>query len=89
MYAISSSGTKNIDSSDIYVIGSGGVVKKYGASPGNTANPLNGTASVFVFKGRGNGHGVGMSQYGAKALAEAGYTYDKILKYYYTGTEIN
>ena len=37
---------------------------------------------------KGYGHGVGMSQYGAQGMAKEGYTYDKILKHYYTGTEI-
>ena len=37
---------------------------------------------------RGYGHGVGMSQYGANGMANAGYTYDKILKYYYKNVEI-
>lgn len=37
---------------------------------------------------KGNGHGVGMSQYGAYAMANDGYTYDQILKYYYTDVEI-
>lgn len=37
---------------------------------------------------KGFGHGVGMSQYGALGMAKEGYTYDKILKYYYQGTEI-
>ena len=37
---------------------------------------------------KGYGHGVGMSQYGALGMAKEGYTYDKILKHYYTGTEI-
>ena len=36
----------------------------------------------------GYGHGVGMSQYGAEGMAEEGYSYVDILKYYYTGTEI-
>lgn len=36
----------------------------------------------------GYGHGVGMSQYGAEALARKGYMYDQIIKYYYTGVEI-
>lgn len=36
----------------------------------------------------GYGHGVGMSQYGAQAMAKEGYTYDKILTYYYQNTEI-
>lgn len=36
----------------------------------------------------GFGHGVGMSQYGANALAKKNQTYKDILKYYYQGTEI-
>lgn len=36
----------------------------------------------------GFGHGIGMSQYGAKAMAEDGCDYIKILKHYYTGVEI-
>lgn len=36
----------------------------------------------------GYGHGVGMSQYGANGMAKEGYTYDQILKHYYTGTQI-
>ena len=37
---------------------------------------------------KGYGHGVGMSQYGAQAMALEGYKYDEILKYYYQGVEI-
>lgn len=44
--------------------------------------------AVFVVSGRGWGHGVGMSQYGAYGQAIAGRTYDQILGHYYTGTEI-
>ena len=36
----------------------------------------------------GYGHGVGMSQYGAKGMAEEGYNYKEILSYYYSGTSI-
>ncbi len=43
---------------------------------------------VFVFSGAGSGHGVGMSQYGAKGMAEKGYTYEEILKHYYTGITV-
>lgn len=42
----------------------------------------------FIFKGRGWGHGVGLCQYGMKALADLGYTAEEILKYYYPGAEI-
>ena len=36
-------------------------------------------------QGNGYGHGVGLCQWGAKEMAEMGYSYDKILKYYYPG----
>lgn len=39
--------------------------------------------NVYVLKGGGYGHGVGMSQNGAKAMADAGYGYEDILKHYY------
>jgi stage II sporulation protein D (peptidoglycan lytic transglycosylase) len=38
------------------------------------------------FSGRGYGHGVGMCQWGAKGMAEAGYTARQILDFYYPGT---
>ena len=38
----------------------------------------------FTFSVKGYGHGVGMSQYGADYLARQGYSYEEILKYYYT-----
>ena len=41
-----------------------------------------------TFSVTGYGHGVGMSQYGANALARQGKTYDEILKWYYTGVEV-
>ena len=41
-----------------------------------------------IVKNKGYGHGVGMSQYGAQGMAKEGYTYDQILKHYYTGVEI-
>ena len=43
---------------------------------------------VIKIFGKGYGHGVGMSQYGAKALAESGFKFDEIIKYYYSGVEI-
>jgi stage II sporulation protein D len=38
--------------------------------------------------GSGFGHGVGMSQYGAKSLASEGYAYSQILLFYYPGTNL-
>ncbi len=37
----------------------------------------------IVFDGKGHGHGVGMSQWGARGMAAQGYTYQQIIKYYY------
>ena len=82
---------------DLYILTAGGesvhvpstvtVVGKdssmvYGASGGSQQG------SMVVFTGRGWGHGAGMSQFGAKDMAEAGFDYVQILKYYYTGIEV-
>ena len=42
-------------------------------------------ADGITITGTGSGHNVGMSQYGAKAMAEAGYSYEDILDFYFTG----
>ncbi|HMF58175.1 MAG TPA: S-layer homology domain-containing protein, partial [Pyrinomonadaceae bacterium] len=42
----------------------------------------------FTFTGRGWGHGVGMCQVGAFGLARIGWSYERILKNYYTGIEL-
>jgi stage II sporulation protein D len=47
---------------------------------------LDGTS--IVMSGGGWGHGVGMSQYGAKGMAEKGILYSKILSTYYVGTDL-
>jgi stage II sporulation protein D len=44
--------------------------------------------SVFTFDGRGWGHGVGMSQYGARGRALAGWSHQRILRHYYRGTRL-
>ena len=47
-----------------------------------------GRVASFVFSGRGWGHGVGMCQVGAYGLAKQGWSYEQILKAYYTGIEV-
>ena len=44
--------------------------------------------TTFTFEGNGFGHGVGLSQIGAKAMALEGKSAEEILKYYYTGVEV-
>lgn len=45
-------------------------------------------ADKVIIYGGGNGHGVGMSQWGAKGMAEAGYNYHDILESFYTDIEL-
>lgn len=45
-------------------------------------------SSVFVIRGHGWGHGVGMAQWGAYGFAKHGKSYDEILAHYYPGTEL-
>ncbi len=44
--------------------------------------------SNYIFSGRGYGHGLGLSQWGAKALADNGYNAEQILSYYYKDVTI-
>jgi len=46
------------------------------------------TTDTYSFDGKGNGHGVGMSQIGAKYRAIAGQNFENILKFYYEGTTL-
>ncbi len=43
---------------------------------------------AYIFEGRGWGHGIGMSQYGAYNRARAGQSYTEILSFYYPGTQL-
>lgn len=43
----------------------------------------------LVFKTKGYGHGVGMSQYGANGMAKEGKNYKEIVTYYYQGVEVD
>ncbi|RJE91025.1 SpoIID/LytB domain-containing protein [Paenibacillus sp. 1011MAR3C5] len=85
--------TKSDSSKQVYVMGADGKSTSYsqdymyvldgdGDIRAATKNP------AFSFNGTGFGHGVGMSQYGALSLAQQGYDYQYILKYYYKGITI-
>lgn len=45
-------------------------------------------SGVYYFAGMGYGHGVGMSQSGAKGMAKEGFTYKEIIEYYYSGCTV-
>lgn len=46
------------------------------------------TPDGVLVKGKGYGHGVGMSQWGANRMAAAGHTYLEILNHYYPGSRL-
>lgn len=63
------------------------------AALGNTVIPsvffeLELVENEAVFSGRGNGHGVGLCQWGAKEMAQRGYDFKSILSHYYPGTDL-
>ncbi|MBE6952835.1 MAG: SpoIID/LytB domain-containing protein [Ruminococcaceae bacterium] len=51
-----------------------------------SATPASG--DEFFFEGKGWGHSLGLSQLGSRGMANAGWTYDQIIKYYFTGVQI-
>jgi stage II sporulation protein D len=58
---------------------------KRGSVPPDNNPP---SASGFVFTGRGWGHGVGLSQWGAKTMADNGANCESILAHYFRGTKV-
>ncbi|MGG6313580.1 SpoIID/LytB domain-containing protein [Paenibacillus macerans] len=64
--------------------GSGDMVVMGGDRTARVIEPSN----RFVFVGHGNGHGLGLSQWGAKGMADAGYDYRQILQHYYQNVTI-
>ena len=53
-----------------------------------TGVPAARAATVLYIRGGGDGHGIGMSQYGAYGYALHGFTYQEILAHYYQGTSL-
>lgn len=83
VYAIGGDGSTRKLTGNPYVITSEGTqflpAPDGGASTGEV---------VYTIQSRGWGHSVGMSQWGAYAMAQQGHTFDEILKFYYPGIEI-
>ncbi len=54
----------------------------------STAFDSKNNGKSITFLGRGWGHGVGLCQYGAQAMAEKGFQWTAILKHYYPKIEL-
>ena len=55
----------------------------------NMAGTVTVSGSSYTFSGRGWGHQLGMSQYGANAMAKQGFTYDEIIEFYFPGVHVD
>ena len=89
-YAVGADGnTIQLPTSNVYAITGDETVSAIGtpavSSESSSDGKING---VFTLSGTGWGHNVGMSQWGAYAMAERGLTYRDIIHFYYTGVEI-
>lgn len=94
-YVISGTGSVSQVGENPYVItGTGTVSALTGGGSGNTnvSQPGSGTVTVsggtYTFNGSGWGHQVGMSQYGANAMARRGFTGTEIVAFYFPGIQI-
>lgn len=87
LHAITSKGTKVIN--EYFAIGKDGQIEQAQFPPviksSKSTTSSQNDVYAFRFEGHGWGHGVGMSQYGAKAMAELGFDYKEILEFYYNG----
>ncbi|MBM2834899.1 MAG: lytB [Candidatus Brocadiaceae bacterium] len=78
---VSADGSKEMNANDFRLI----VGPNYLYS---TAFDSKNNGKSIIFLGRGWGHGVGLCQYGAQAMAEKGFQWTAILKYYYPKIEL-
>lgn len=88
MYAINANGAimPVAAAGDVTYVQSGTEQRAYAVTQNGSS--FNNYGDSIVINGSGSGHGVGMSQHGAQGLAEMGYSYEQILKWYYTGVDV-
>lgn len=79
---LSASGRVTLDATKLFVTNSTKQVAYEITESNQTVN------TVFTFEGKGWGHSIGMSQYGAKGMAEQGFRYVDILLHYFPGTNL-
>ncbi len=92
MYAVDGAGhTVQVSGNAWVITGSGtSTVEEWSGGSGDTGDDglYYGTNGSFVISGRGAGHNVGLSQWGAWAMAKQDFTYKEILEFYYTGVTV-
>ncbi len=103
-YVLSGTGTVSQLGESAYVISGTGTISEIGRGITGTGNGNGGTTAItppvgggtvtvsgstYVFSGGGWGHQVGMSQYGANAMARRGFAGDEIVKFYFPGVQVS
>lgn len=95
LYALDGSGNLLPVGGEVYVITDSGVsLLEQGQAQGQDqtsfpwADSFTAANGSFTFAGKGWGHNIGMSQWGAYSMAQQGYTYLEILQFYYTGITV-
>ena len=95
LYAIDGNGNISAVGNDVYVITNSGTSQlgqgggqNQGQNTGNWSSSMRAVNGSITFVGKGWGHNIGLSQWGAYAMANQGYTYLQILQFYYTGITV-
>ena len=94
IYVITGNGATAAIGNDPYVISGKGSTGALNTDDADTGGRNEGggmvvvSGSSYVFKGSGWGHQVGMSQFGANAMARLGFAYDDICEFYFPGTQV-
>ena len=89
--------------SGLYAQGDGKKAKKVDVDEGLMALTANGLKEItitqpekaentdgkYTITGTGSGHNIGLSQEGAKSMANLGFTFEEIIEFYFTGAEVD
>ena len=96
-YAVLSGGgtLEQVELDSLYAIsGSGSIAPAadYGGGGAAPDTPSGAQVTVsggsYTFQGSGNGHQLGLSQYGARAMVVRGFSYEEVIEFYYPGTYV-
>lgn len=83
LYAIGGNGkVRSIDVGSAYVL-TGKGISNVEITPGRK-----GDSDTYVVAGTGSGHNIGLSQWGAYAMGQKGFSYEEIIEFYYTGATV-
>ncbi|MDK2823829.1 MAG: stage sporulation protein [Clostridia bacterium] len=97
VHIFSSIGQKTFNSTQgVWAIGANGMLEELNGSSSiyfvqdvDGIKPMPKEFANVIFSGKGYGHGLGMSQWGARGLAVQGYNYQQIIKHYYNNNNFD